>query len=587
MQSQLEPKPATRMLETLSGKDSFAGTFAYFCTAYLSRTLTVAVATFIMTLVEGLSVAALLPILTLGVNPDGLQEMPFIDYMTEFFEFLGYGISFYSLLFVFAGLLVVRTIVGTLLGIYVDYSVDRIARDFRRNAATALQKSQWGYFVQKPTGFLVNLVGYEAERAASSFSTFQKVITALIMSVAYLSIGAMYSWPAFLAVSLFGFLSYFLFRPFFRKTFRAGKGQFKHQRGLTSEISQAAAVFKAFKAMHWLPGLFAAVEFHNQAISSALRMRVVSNRLLTASQEILMLAVLLSGVLIGKELVALDLAEMGFFGLILFRAFSNLNVLYKKYQNLVPLQHALSKFLLTLDEVGQQKEVWSGNGDLPKQTKIVFDRVSFSYGANNVLDQVDLKFEDKKFSILIGPSGSGKTTIVDLLCGFYVPDSGRIIVDGIGLEEINLEKWRREIGYVPQDPVLFNDTIYRNVCGFDERVDRDSAIRALKSVGIFDFIESLPQGIDTVVGERGGCFSGGERQRIAIARALVKEPKVLILDEVTASVDKETEVTILKTLEALKGKVTIVAISHQPAMQAMADTVISTNLSSNVGEVVC
>jgi len=135
--------------------------------------------------------------------------------------------------------------------------------------------------------------------------------------------------------------------------------------------------------------------------------------------------------------------------------------------------------------------------------------------------------------------------------------------------------------------VLLNDTVFRNVCGFDDKVDRETAIHALKSVGIYDLIERLPQGMDSMVGERGGCFSGGERQRIAIARALVKHPKLLILDEVTASVDKETEATILKALEALKGKVTIVAISHQPAMRAIADTVISTSISPNIGEAVC
>ncbi len=582
-----EKKHLANLLRTISGKDSFAGTCAYFATAYPAKTAAVATATFFLSLVEGLSVAAILPLLTVGLSPDSLKELPFIENVSEVFEFLGISVSFYGFLFVFVGLLVVRTFVSTIFGIYVDYSVDQIARDFRSNAAKALQKSQWGYFIKKPTGFLVNFVGYEAERAASSFSTFQKVITALVMSGGYLFLGVMYSWPAFFAVSLFGLVSYILFRPFIRKVYKAGTGQYKHQRSLTSEISQAAAVFKAFKAMQCLQSLFSAIEFHNQAISKALRMRVVNSRLLTACQELLMLGVILLGLLFGKELLALDLSEMGFLGLILFRAFSNMNVLYKKYQNLVPLQHALSRFVLTLGNINERKEVWLGDAEVPLRTSIVFDRVSFSYNANVILDQVDFKFEDKKFSILLGPSGSGKTTIVDLLCGFYVPDSGRILVDGVCLENINLATWRSEIGYVPQDPVLLNDTIFQNVSCFDSNVDRASVTQALKSVGIYDLIATLPQGMDTEVGERGGCFSGGERQRIAIARALVKQPKLLILDEVTASVDKESEKIILNTLESLKGKVTIVAISHQPAMREIADSQITMKVAPNIGEAVC
>jgi ATP-binding cassette subfamily C protein len=174
---------------------------------------------------------------------------------------------------------------------------------------------------------------------------------------------------------------------------------------------------------------------------------------------------------------------------------------------------------------------------------------------------------------LVGRSGSGKSTLADLLTGLQVPGEGQILVDGTPLSELDMRQWRRMIGYVPQDTVLFHDSILANVTLGDPDLGREAAEQALKRAEAWDFVAALPEGLETVVGERGGRLSGGQRQRVALARALVRAPKLLILDEATSALDPQTEQSICTTLQHLSRELSILAISHNDAIVKVADHV--------------
>jgi ATP-binding cassette subfamily C protein len=173
----------------------------------------------------------------------------------------------------------------------------------------------------------------------------------------------------------------------------------------------------------------------------------------------------------------------------------------------------------------------------------------------------------------VGPSGAGKTTFVDLLGGLYTPDHGQIKLDGVPLSEVDRSAWRQMIGYAPQELFLFHDTVYQNVSLGDPTITREDAREALRAAGAWDFVAALPQEMDTVMGERGTRLSGGQRQRVALARALAGKPKLLVLDEVTASLDPAAEAAICDALRQLHGRVTVISISHQTAMVEAADLI--------------
>jgi ATP-binding cassette subfamily B protein len=191
-----------------------------------------------------------------------------------------------------------------------------------------------------------------------------------------------------------------------------------------------------------------------------------------------------------------------------------------------------------------------------------------------VLEQLDLDLEAGTTLALIGHTGSGKTTLASLVPRFYDVDSGRVLIDDVDVRDVTLNSLRREIGVIPQDPFLFSTTVRDNIAfGRPEMAD-DEVERVARLAQAHEFVARLPQGYETVIGERGITLSGGQRQRIAIARALALDPRILILDDATASVDATTEAQIRAGLrEVMRGRTTLI-IAHRLSTIALADEIV-------------
>lgn len=208
--------------------------------------------------------------------------------------------------------------------------------------------------------------------------------------------------------------------------------------------------------------------------------------------------------------------------------------------------------------------------------KIVFDKVSFHYDINHKYILKDISFEVKRGEIaaLVGPSGAGKTTLVDLIPRFYDVTEGAIFIDGIDIRDYDLRSLRNHIGIVTQDPILFNDTVRNNISYGMEDAAFEEIVEAAKAANAHDFILELPQGYDTIIGERGLKLSGGQRQRISIARALLKNPPIMILDEATSSLDSESEILVQGAIENLMKDRTTFVIAHRLSTVRNAHKVI-------------
>ena len=232
-----------------------------------------------------------------------------------------------------------------------------------------------------------------------------------------------------------------------------------------------------------------------------------------------------------------------------------------------------------LTSIPQESLPDSSSAPLAFTKEIRLDHVTFSYGPDRppVIRDLSLSIEHCESVALVGRTGCGKTTLADLIIGFYTPDSGRILIDGVPLSRENLRSWRAKVGYVPQNVILFDDTIRANIAfGVDpSRVDPERYRAAVRMAQADSFIEALPEKDLTVVGERGVRLSGGQRQRIAIARALYNQPQLLVFDEATSALDNETEKALIDALKALKGKITILMIAHRLSSIEHCDRIIS------------
>ena len=211
----------------------------------------------------------------------------------------------------------------------------------------------------------------------------------------------------------------------------------------------------------------------------------------------------------------------------------------------------------------------------PGEGRVRYEHVSFEYAPGRlVLQDIDLELEPGRTVALIGHTGSGKTTLASLVPRFYDATEGRITIDGIDVRDVKLQSLRREIGIVSQDPFLFSASVRENISfGRPDATDED-VVRAATLAQAHEFIDELPDGYDTIIGERGITLSGGQRQRLAISRALIMEPRILILDDATASVDATTEARIrLGLREAMKGRTTII-IAHRLSTISLADELV-------------
>ncbi|GAB4300991.1 MAG: ABC transporter ATP-binding protein/permease [Thiohalomonadaceae bacterium] len=285
----------------------------------------------------------------------------------------------------------------------------------------------------------------------------------------------------------------------------------------------------------------------------------------------LIMALAARGVIEGSMSLG-DLVLVNAFMLQMFIPLNFLGVVYSQ------LKHALSDMAQMFDLLHRPPEITDRPDAKPLQVgdgSVRFEHVSFAYTPERpILFDVDFAIPAGKKVAVVGSSGSGKSTLARLLFRFYDVSGGRVLVNGQDVREVTQHSLREAIGIVPQDTVLFNDTLYYNIAYARPEASREDVFAAARLAQIHDFIQSLPQGYDTVVGERGLKLSGGEKQRVAIARAMLKRPRILIFDEATSSLDSRAEQAILEALARAARDHTTLVIAHRLSTIVDADEIL-------------
>lgn len=257
------------------------------------------------------------------------------------------------------------------------------------------------------------------------------------------------------------------------------------------------------------------------------------------------------------------------------RLLGPVQALLTTHTNLLTGGVALGRVFEILDVQPEVRQLPTGKARHEFKGEIAFERVRFRYADDvPVLEDISFRIPAGATCAIVGVSGSGKSTLADLLLRFYDPDSGSILIDGLPLCDLLLGDVRREIALVEQTPLLFRATVRENIAYASPSASMDQIREAARAAAIDDFIGSLPEGYDTVIGERGCTISAGERQRLALARALLRKPAILIMDEPTSALDPQSEAVISRTIaETLSGR-TVILITHRLSLAEMADIVL-------------
>lgn len=525
-------------------------------------------------LAEGIGVLTLLPILRIAFREGGARSG--LDRaVTGLLGLVGLPASLPALLVLFVVAMGLKGILRWLAMRRVGATIASVAAELRLRLIRALMRARWTYFISQPAGKFANAVGTEAQRAAVAYQRGCTALAGVLQVAIYAAIIVLVSWKVAAAAVVVGVLTSLLFSRLVGISRQAGGRQTEVMKSLIASLSDALQGIKPIKAMGREGRVFPLLGEETRRLEEAERRQIVSAESLKSFQEPVLALVIAVGlyaaVTWGKEPISALLILTFLF----YRILGRFNVLQEQYQTMTQGESAFWSMYEQSLEAEREQERSSGKEEPPSlEDGIVFESVSFGYDDIPVLRDVSFRIPAGGFVSIVGASGAGKTTLVDLLIGLHRPASGRILIDGVPLFDLDVGEWRRSVGYVPQDTVLLHASVLQNVTLGDESLDDSRVRRALEAAGAWGFVSSLPEGLHTVVGERGSKLSGGQRQRIAIARALVHRPKLLILDEATTGLDPETESAIRAALLPLRGRVTVVSISHQAAFRETADVVV-------------
>jgi ATP-binding cassette, subfamily C, bacterial len=542
-----------------------------FVTDYPYRVILSALSYLSVSMTEIVGVAALLPLLSV-LGADGKEPTSMIgSWFFDLYRSAGVEPTIGWILLTIFILIVSKSILTIFAVSQVMYAAAFIGADIRKKMIEAHTQAKWSLFQGLPAGRLASVISVEVQRVSENYASLAKLFADIIRTTIHLVFAAYLAWEVTAAAIGVGIIAVLMLSRLMAITRHEGSMLTSSTTSFASRLVDGLGGMKPLKAMgkeHHLASLLA---WEVGGIQRAYRKLGVLTQSTFAIQEPIMVAALALGLYFMWQDWQDRLEVLLVIALVFLRSVQTIFNLQKNYQNL--LQKEASFWLMhdMLSTARNNAEAPSGNKTPVFTQKLIFEAVNFSYGNDPILIQADFELDAGSFTAISGPSGVGKTTVADLLIGIRYPESGNILVDGVPLEEFDSRAWRNLIGYVPQESFLFHETILTNVTLGDPDVSETDAIEALKLAEAWSFVSTLPEGIQTIVGEHGSRFSGGQRQRIAIARALVHKPGILVLDEATSALDPDTEIAICQTLKSLKGNITILAISHGKEIIRAAD----------------
>jgi ATP-binding cassette subfamily C protein len=440
-------------------------------------------------------------------------------------------------------------------------------KEKRQRLFEATVNADWQLLMERNSSDITNAFTQEINKVSMGSIFFLKVLSQLVIGAVHIIITFLLSWQLSLFVLACGIVMYFFVHPMVKRAKLLGQSVQQNNKRLMKDISEHLGGIKDIKSY----GLEESQIAEFQTITEKVEQNMVDFTRLQAKPEIFYkigAAIIISIYFyFSLNTFKTDLSST----IVILLVFSRLWPLFSSLQgNLQNINIAIPSYKAyrnMLKKLHKKQAGLAGDKlyeEISFKNRIKFDDVSFSYTNSEtpVFTNRNLEIKKNEVTMITGESGAGKSTMIDLIMGLLEPTSGVIKIDDQVLDESVKRSWRKKIAYVSQTPFLFSGTLYENLKKFNPEASEGEMWEALEKASAREFVEKLPDKLETVVGDRGVRLSGGERQRIVLARALLRNPEVLILDEATNALDRENREKIEQTVKKLCGDLTIIVVSH-------------------------
>ncbi|NGY80491.1 ABC transporter ATP-binding protein (plasmid) [Bacillus megaterium] len=536
----------------------------------------------IVSLLEGFGILLIIPLLSIGGVIE-INSAP--EKLIQVFGFLSkvpHSLYLPLVLGIYMLLIVGQNLLQKSLSIRDVKVREKFSQHLRLEIYSSLLHSEWGFFLEKRKSDLINLLTTELARVIGGINFFLQLMSNVAFMLIQIIIALWLSVKMTLFILLFGLILGYFSRKFIKKAKRLG-----HK---TSQLGEEymAGITDQLNGIKDIKSNTLEESYINWLHSLTFRMskeQVEYMRLKSSSQFVYKVtSALLITIFVFVSLKAFHAQEEQLLLIILIfsRLWPRFTAIQSSFEQIALTVPSCQSILELMENCKRDQEFRKGTKQIfskltYNQSEIECKDVFFRYkkdSDNYVLKGINLKIPGNQMTAIVGPSGAGKSTLIDILMGLNLPERGRVFVDNKPLKGGVVLSLRQSISYVPQDPFLFNASIRDNLLMVKPEASENEIWKALEFAMAEQFVKDLPQGLDTVIGDRGTKISGGERQRLVLARAILKQPSVLILDEATSALDTSNENKIKESIERLKGKMTIIVIAHRLSTIRSADQVI-------------
>jgi len=556
----------------------YFSTFVYFYKQLKYRFFIILLLSLFVGVLDGFGLAMFMPMLELVSSSEEASgsSLGNFDFLVKSIENLGLSLNIFTVLaamilfFIFKG--VAQFISLLYNAILRKYFISKI----RNQLLDGFNQIKYKYYVTSDVGRIQNTMSVEVERATIAFYSYTNAIQQAVMVLVYMSFAFFVDIRFALLVSIGGILTNILYKTTYKKTKGASQAFSKDSHLYQGQIIQYVANFKYLKATAFL-NQYANHLRNSIKVMEHSRFRIGKlNAFLASLREPFLIIVVAAVILIQTQLLNADLGPILISLLFFYRALSSLLNLQNFYNRFLEQFGSLENLMSFQQEIDEQKEMIGKRIFDGLQNDIILKEVSLSYDEVKVLQNINLHINKNETIAFVGESGSGKTSLVNIAAGLIPVDKGSLFIDGFNSKDINIHSYQQRVGYITQDPVIFNDTIFNNVTLWAEHNEKNYKRfeEALKKAAIDNYVVEQPDGAETLLGNDGVNLSGGQKQRISIARELYKDIDVLIMDEATSALDSETEKAIQNSIDSLKGNYTILMVAHRLSTIRNADKIV-------------